>query len=198
MVFAGICLAASVARLGILIALHLVPNDRHPIRDAVSDYAVGATARLSAAMSWMGVLVWGSLAFAVWTMVPGWSDHTTATVLLAVLAVLFLALPFAPTDLPGERRTVRGVAHYALAIAWFALSYNLTGNFARLAQGRWDDWLGAVLSGLHWAAAVALVGVVAGLLVPVLRPYFGLVERVFIVVIGVFYLLTAYGLLVSA
>lgn len=198
MVFAGICLAASVARLGMLIALHVVPNERNPIRDAVSDYAVGITRRLAAAMSWTGVLVWGSMAVAVWTVVPGWDDRTTVTVLLAVLAALFLALPFAPTDLPGERRTVRGIAHYMLAVAWFALSYNLTGNFARLAQERWDHWLGAVLGGLHWVALVALVGVIAGLLVPVVRPYFGLVERVFIVVIGVFYLLVAYGVLASA
>lgn len=54
--FAGGATAMSLARLLILAVLHLAKTDYNPIRDAVSDYAVGPTRRLSTAMTWAALL----------------------------------------------------------------------------------------------------------------------------------------------
>lgn len=187
---------AGTGRLGLLAALHVAARGRlDPVRDAVSDYANGATRRLAAVMTWLTVVAWIALAAAVWIGEPDWSDRVPATVMLVVLAIVFAALPFAPTDEQGER-TTRGRVHMLLAVAWFAVSYSLTGDMSRLALERWG-WLGPIESTLHWIALVGLVALVACLVLPRLRRWFGLAERVFIVAISLFYVVASLGILVG-
>ncbi|MDN5761606.1 MAG: DUF998 domain-containing protein [Microlunatus sp.] len=184
----------SLARLVIFVVLHLAKTDYDPIRDAVSDYAVGRpTWRLVTAMTWAGLLTWVGLANAVWTGLPNWSGRISTTIELLVLAAVFLVLPWFPTDLEGQRRTARGLIHYGLAVAWFALAYSLTSTFAEIASQRWLGSIAVILTVLHWIVLLALVALVAALIIRPLRHDFGLPERVFIGATTLFYLLVAVG-----
>ena len=188
-------LVAGLVRLLLFGALHAIPSGYSPVRNPVSDYAVGRTRPVAAAMTWVTVLLWLALAGAVWFGLDDWSDRGFVTGGLVVLAAIFLVLPLVPTDLEGSPRTRRGVAHYVLAIAWFAVSYSLMGNLVRYADAHWSDGLASTLAPLRMVALVSLIALVCALVLPKLRPFFGLAERVFIVAVFVFYLVVAIGLL---
>lgn len=185
-----------LARLGVFIALHLVPSEYTIVGHAVSDYAVGPTRRLSSAMTWLTAIFWALLAAAVALGVPDWSDATGITIALDALAVIFIVLPLAPTDLEGEKATMIGRLHYVLAIAWFAISYACMGNFTRLFTAEGPAWLAGSLGVIAWIAAISLAVSVFVLIVKRLRPkVFGISERVFILAVSLFYLGVAAGLM---
>lgn len=185
-----------LARLGVFVALHLVPSEYTIVGHAVSDYAVGPTRRLSSAMTWLTAIFWALLAAAVALGVPDWSDATGITLALAALAVIFIVLPLAPTDLEGEKATMIGRLHYVLAIAWFAISYACMGNFTRLFTAAGPAWLAGSLGVIAWIAAISLAVSVFVLIVKRLRPkVFGISERVFILAVSLFYLGVAAGLM---
>lgn len=192
--FALTALVALLARLGVLVALHAVPNPYRPITDPVSNYAVGPTKRLAMIMTWLTVGAWLTLAGAFWFGEADWAYRGPATIMLLALAVIFAALPYVPTDVDG-RPTLRGRLHLLLAVAWFALSYSPTGDVARLAGSRWTPVLGGLETVLHWIALAGLIVLIAALVIKPLRRWFGLAERVFVVTIGLFYLVAALGLL---
>lgn len=176
-------------RLVLFIALHLVRSDYNIVEHAVSDYAVGRTRRLSTASTWVTAAAWAALAIAVRSGPADWDSKGTVSIWLAVLAVVFVVLPFLPTDLEGARQTTIGRIHYVAAIAWFAISYSLTGNFTRYFQQN------GLLEVLHWIALVSLVALVIALLVqPLRRRFFAISERIFILAINLFYLIAAIAL----
>ncbi|AJT40784.1 DUF998 domain-containing protein [Psychromicrobium lacuslunae] len=181
-------------RLVLMVALHLVPSGYHPIKHAFSDYAVGPTKRLAALASFSNTLAWCALAVAIASWPGEWSYRGAAVFQLVALAVLSVAVVFVPTDLEGEKRSIRGVIHYAVAIATFALAYSLTGDTARWSAGFAPDWLSGSLTALSWLALVGLIALCAGLVLPLLRPYFGGLERIFLFSITVFYLLLSIAL----
>jgi hypothetical protein len=114
-----------------------------------------------------------------------WGNRGSVGVWLAILAVIFVALPFVPTDLEGARRTAIGRIHYLVAIAWFAISYPLTGTFH-------DQVHSATLNVLRWVAMISLAALVIALVVrPLRRKFFAISERVFILAINLFYLIAA-------
>ncbi|MGJ7561707.1 DUF998 domain-containing protein [Brevibacterium casei] len=194
--FALLALVLGLARLGVFVALHLVPSDYSIVSHAVSDYAVGPTRRLSSVMTWLTAGFWALLAGAVITGVPDWSDATGMTIALLVLAGIFVALPFAPTDLEGEKTTLVGRLHYLFAIAWFALSYACMGNFTRLFTAEGPAWLASTLAVIGWIAAISLAVSVLVLVVSRLRPkVFGISERIFILSVSLFYIGVAAGLM---
>jgi hypothetical protein len=198
MIFATVSAALWIARGGMFIALHLVRSDYSPVRHAVSDYAVGRTRTLSSVMAWTTAAAWAALAAAVWLVRPEWSSRGGITAWLAVLAVIFLLLPFVPTTLEGEKATVIGRLHMLAAIAWFAISYSCMGDFVRLADAGVGGVLAVSLSVLSGVALVGLIALVASLVLPGLRSRtFGISERVFIVAVNLFYLLAAIVLLVG-
>ncbi|EKU45817.1 DUF998 domain-containing protein [Brevibacterium sp. LS14] len=191
-----LALVFGLARLGVFIALHLVPSEYTIVGHAVSDYAVGPTRRLSSAMTWLTAIFWALLAAAVALGVPDWSDATGITIALAALAVIFIVLPLAPTDLEGEKATMIGRIHYVLAIAWFAISYACMGNFTRLFTAEGPTWLAGALGVIAWIAAISLAVSVLVLIVKRLRPkVFGISERIFILAVSLFYLGVAAGLM---
>lgn len=196
--FASAALVLGLVRLVLFVALHIVPSEYSIVKHAVSDYAVGSTRKLSTAMTWTTVLFWAALAAAVWTGLPDWSDTPTMTLALVALAVIFLVLPFAPTDIEGEKATFIGRLHYVLAIAWFAISYACMGNFVRYFTAHEVASLGAFLQVMSWIALISLVVSVAVLIIKKLRPkVFGISERVFILSVSLFYLGVATELLIA-
>lgn len=181
-------------RLAVMVALHVVPSGYQPLKHAFSDYAVGSTKRLAVAASFSNTAAWCALAIAVATWPGEWSYRGTAVFQLVALAVLSFAVVFVPTDLEGEKRSVRGIIHYAVAIATFALAYSLSGDAARWSSSFAPGWLSGTLLVLSWAALIGLIGLCAGLILPLLKPYFGGLERVFLFAISVFYLLLSLGM----
>lgn len=183
------------ARMVLFIALHVVRSDYSPVAHAVSDYAVGSTRRLATAMTWITAAAWAALAAAVLLGLPDWADRVGITIALAVLTALFLLLPFVPTTLEGEKQTVVGRVHMLVAIAWFAISYACMGNFVRLFERTGPEPLSTALAAVMWIALVGLVALIVSLVVPGLRRRtFGISERVFIVCVTLFYLLTGVAL----
>lgn len=199
LVLAGLAGLCGLARLVIFVALHFVTSDYSIVKHAVSDYAVGRTKSLSSAMTWVSVPFWALLAAAVATGLPGWPDATGITIALAVLAAIFLALPFVPTDLEGEKLSTVGRLHYLMAIAWFAISYACMGNFTRLFAAAGPAWLAGALTVISWVAAVSLAVSVVVLVIKRLRPLvFGISERIFILSVTLFYLGVAAGIAMIA
>ncbi|GAB3305499.1 DUF998 domain-containing protein [Epidermidibacterium keratini] len=193
-ILALIAAIALVVRLALFVALHVMRSDYNVVEHAVSDYAVGRTSKVATAMTWVTALSWAALGGAVLVGLGDWSEQRSAIAQLIMLAIIFVALPFTPTDVEGKARTRVGVIHYILAIAWFALSYNLSGDFTRLLA---DEPVGGVLNVLHWAALVSLIVLVIALLPALRRRLFGIAERVFIVVISAFFLIVAVQLVLS-
>lgn len=171
-----------VVRLGLLARLHRT-GSRDPIHDAVSDYGVGSTRATFDVMGAAATAAWWLLALGTWLGHPGWGGRGSTALALLVVGLTTGAMRFFPTDLPGERRTVRGLVHYGLAITQFALLYSTMGPVMRML----GDPLSPVL---HAIALVSLVGLCACLLPPVRRVIdaFGLFERIFLVSIACFYL----------
>lgn len=183
-----------LVRLALMVTLHVVASPYNPVRHAFSDYAVGPTRRLTMAASLVNAVCWATLAAAVYVAAPEWSYRTVATVMLVGLTVLSVVVIALPTDVEGSRLTRRGIAHYVVAIATFALAYSLTGDASRLIEAAGPAWAGTTLTVLHWITLVGLIGLCAGLVLPKIRPFFGLLERVFLFAIAVFYLLFGVAL----
>ncbi|OYO23097.1 hypothetical protein CGZ93_06440 [Enemella dayhoffiae] len=182
--------ALLAGRLGILGWLHKV-SDRHPVREAVSDYGVGRTAGTFRLLGALTAAAWLALAVGTWFGYPDWSFRLPATLMLAGIAVLTVLTALVPTDLEGEKLTLRGGLHYLFAIASFGLSYSLTGDISRMMfTGH------PMLVALHWVALVSLI-LLCVCLVPRLRRWFGLFERVFLISITLFFAVYAIASLLG-
>lgn len=186
--FALVAAVLSVLRLALFVALHVMRSDYNIVEHAVSDYAVGRTRRISNLMTWYTAGIWLALALAL-VVGPAPKADTWVIGALFALTLIFLVLPFLPTDVEGQPRTTTGTLHYVAAIAWFALSYSLTGDFARMLGDSGPT--GTALTALRWIALVSLVALCIGLVPSLRKRIFGIAERVFLLTITVFYLLAA-------
>ncbi|MFJ2828005.1 DUF998 domain-containing protein [Streptomyces sp. NPDC087263] len=179
--FAILGLIGLVGYLGIFVALHVLPTGYHPVRHAVSDYAVGrygSLFRLGLLVSSLGVAF---LAVGL-TLEPGAPPLAVSQlVFLYLVPLMRLGMALFPTDLEGEKLTNTGRLHYLFAIAAFAFTYAaISGMTSRLEPlAPWQSAHG-LLSTLREIALVSLVLLVVTLL-PRLRKIFGLFERVFLV-----------------
>lgn len=196
--FATVALVLGLARLVLFIALHRVESDYNIVEHAVSDYAVGRTRALSSVMTWTTAGMWLALALAVGEAFPDSEDLATVRIFLFVLAVIFVVLPFLPTDVEGEEVTLIGRLHLLAAVAWFALAYAGMGDLVDVLESLVVDPIGAALVVLSWVALVSLVTLVAALVIRPARRYaFGISERVFLVAVNLFYVEVALALLTT-
>ena len=88
-----------------------------------------------------------------------------------------------PTDLEGAPKTASGRLHMGFAVASFALYYTVADNATPLLAPAAPPALAGVLIALRWLCAWALAALVACLLLPPLRRWFGLAERVFLIAV---------------
>lgn len=184
------CYAGTVA---LFVGLHLRRTGYSPIRNAVSDYGVGPARRAFTLYISAGSAGALALAAALWISgappVPGW-----LLVVLLVMVVARTGVSVVPTDLAGERFTLRGGLHLLFAFLNFTAAYVFIGNatpFLVLAPG----WAPArpVLVALAWAVVPALVGNCVTLAQP-MRRVFGLFERIFLVVVLLWFLTASAAL----
>lgn len=154
--FATVALVLGLARLVLFIALHRVESDYNIVEHAVSDYAVGRTRTLSSVTTWTTAGMWLALALAVGEAFPDSEDLATVRIFLFVLAVIFVVLPFLPTDVEGEEVTLIGRLHLLAAVAWFALAYAGMGDLVDVLESLVVDPIGAALVVLSWVALALL------------------------------------------
>ncbi|MCQ4129040.1 DUF998 domain-containing protein [Rhodococcus erythropolis] len=198
-VLAVVALVLGLARLVMFVALHLVHSDYNIVEHAVSDYAVGRTRTLSTVMTWATAAFWAMLALATLLAIPDWKDVGGVVTCLLALTVIFIGLPFLPTDVEGSQATTIGRLHMLAAIAWFALSYACMGSFVRLFQEEAPHPWGLTLVILSRVALVSLVALVVVLVVRPARRYaFGLAERVFILSVTLFYITVSLAILITS
>jgi hypothetical protein len=165
----------TLACLGALVRVHLLPTGYRPVTNAVSDYGVGEFSRYyrwqTAASAYAALFVAAALTRTVHP-VP-----QLPVFLLLVFAAARLVIPSFPTDLDRSEPTVTGRLHILLAgvalasIAWCAA----------VLPDR-VDWLHGLLIALGWivvATAVACGLAMTTLLHRVTEPFFGAVERLF-------------------
>lgn len=181
---------------GLQVQMHRAPTVYAPLRNAVSDYGVGPTARSFRIASLVGTAALLALAAALaGSGVYGWRGGVVAWLLVAAVGRIGVAV--FPTDLPQARRTATGRLHLLSAIVQFvALITVVTSDVAgRLGV---TGVLAALLHVLGWVAVVSLVGVIVALLLPVARRWFGLVERGFLFSVNAWLGLAAVAVLLRA
>jgi len=161
-VFAAACVAC-------LVVLHVSPTGYSPVRNAVSEYGVGAYAGWYRAQAAFAGLAAACLAAALAHDLDPVPRRVVA--LLVVFSVARVAIGFFPTDLVGSaERTRTGAVHLLLAAAAFASIAWAASALPRSEHG--TRWLGyaMVVTALGTGAAVRSVAV---------RPILGLIERCF-------------------
>ena len=170
--------AAMAVSTGALLLLHILPTGYKPIRDAVSDYAIGRYRGLFWTFTTGGAVSGLALAIALARSHPAKPTLTVAMLLLSAAARVLV--PIFPTDQAGSRvQTPKGTIHMILAIVIFAsiavAASNLGGTLGHepawhSIKGLVDGWLPWVVTGTATATGLAIIG-------PRLKGIFGLIER---------------------
>jgi hypothetical protein len=190
---AAFSFACFVANAALLLRLHIQRSGYSPVRHAVSDYAIGRTGRTFSVYLWVfnagALALAGALAAVDAPMVPGW----VVGVLVAMVAARFGVATFR-TNLEGQALTRTGLLHYLFAVLAFAGAYVAIRQLNPILSGApgWEPSR-AFLGMLTAAVTPALIAVCITMWKP-LRRIFGLCERVFIVVVALWFL-TASGTL---
>ena len=174
-IIAAIAMTVSTSAL---LLLHLLPTGYNPIRDAVSDYAIGRYRPLFWTFVTAGAVSGVALAIALARSHPSKPTLTVATLLLSGAARVLI--PIFPTDQNGSRfQTPKGTIHMILAVAIFAsiavAASNLGGTLGnepawRAVHGLVDGWLPWAITITASATGIAMIG-------PNLKRIFGLIER---------------------
>jgi Protein of unknown function (DUF998) len=188
---AVISLVATFAYLAIFVALHTLPTGFNPIRNAVSDYALGRYGYLFRIALWVssiGVLALaGALAAGVGTPPLAKRD----LLYLVLIPAARIGMTAFPTDVEGKHLTRTGAVHYLLAIAAFTLTYLVISETTSLLRELTTaHWLDTSLKWSAWAVTPELALVVITMFRP-LRKVFGLFERLFLVTTNVWFILVA-------
>jgi len=162
--FTGACIAC-------LVYLHVSPTGYSPVRNAVSEYGVGAYAdwyRLQAACAGTAAI------FLAGALAKGVHPAPQRVIsLLLVFAVARIAIGRFTTDLIGStERTRDGAIHMLLAVAAFA-----SASWAAVALRPAQHGQPA----LGWAMAIFAVGTSLALRRSPLKPWLGLIERAYYV-----------------
>lgn len=176
-IVAAVAMAIGTAAL---VLLHALPTGYDPIRDAVSDYAIGRYRAWFWVFAIAGAVSGLALAIALAQSDP--PKPTLAVVMLLLSGGARVLIPLFPTDQSGSRfQTVTGTIHMLLAVTIFAsiavAASNLGGTLGHESawhgvKGLVDGWLPWVITGTAIATGLAIAG-------PRLQRIFGLVERVY-------------------
>jgi hypothetical protein len=158
--------ACTIAAVGVLIRLHVLPTGLNPVRDAVSDYGRTAHGRDYRVLVVLLGLAGGFAAIGLMTQ-----TEATGLAWLWVFAVSRIMIAGFMTDLPREPATREGRIHLTLAGAAFA------GIAVAATTVRWPGE-GAAVAPLGVAVWVTAIATAIALIIPRLRSMvFGLVER---------------------
>lgn len=159
------------------------------LRQPVSAYANGPQARLFMTYGLVGIVAAGLLAAAM----AGRGFPRLAVVCLAAMAALRIGVFALRTGDGTAARAAESRVHLALAVVTFTLACQAVSSGTPRA-GELVPSLAPLFRGLAWIAALSLAGVVATGVVPALRRWFGLAERLFLGATLAWFALLAAGL----
>ncbi len=166
-------------------------NPQHDaVRDPVSDYGTGHAASVFKAYGALGTAAAALLALLLWQAgLPPWLVWLQVGVVAARIGVVLFR-----TDLEGAPRSTAGRLHMLFAVASFTLYYVVIDNATpRIAPDALPALAGA-LTALRTTVAWGLITLVCCLVLPPLRRWFGLAERVFLIAVPVWGLLACLAL----
>ncbi len=193
---AALSAATSIYYAGAAIAVHWLNPALSPIRNYISDYAVGAHGAVYVSAYWATVAGCLALAVAIIRQMGGQRRARAGAALIAVFGLTYAVTAIFPTEIlpPGAfPRGAAGIIHALAAlvgwIATMAAVLVLAKAFARVAEHR---RLTRTLAGLAWLMAAALVGLVV--VVGSRQPLAGLAEKTFIAFREAWLLLAAVGI----
>lgn len=171
---------AVIVACGALVVLHTLPTGYNPIRDAVSDYGVGAYRFLFGVQVVSGALASLFLALSLIRLHPFTATQSVIALLITTISRLFI--PFFPTDQGDSRiQTAQGVTHMALAILAFGgLVWASTGLWSTLAHYPSLQGAEGIVTILGRIMLWCVVLVLLALKLPVLKRFFGFFERLFL------------------
>ena len=165
------------------IAVHLLNPAFSPIRNYISDYAVGAHGEVYVTAYWVTVAGCLALAVALFRQLRADARAKTGAVLIAIFGLTYALTALFPTELlkPGEfPHGAAGAIHAVAAlvgwIASFSAALLVSGAVVRVAALR---ALAGPLRILAWLMVVAFVAVLA--VMASRQPVAGLAEKIFIV-----------------
>ncbi len=191
LVLARTALLATLGYLTMLGVLHVRPTGYNPIRHAVSDYAVGPTARLFTAALVTSSAAVLALGFALIEGVGSPPLAVRTMLFLLIIPLTRIGMTLFPTTLEGQHLTRTSLTHYAFAVAAFTLTYlaisETTPVLLALSPA---PWLHTSLSLAALLAGPSLALVLVTMLRP-LRRTFGLFERVFLLTTNIWFILAA-------
>ena len=110
------------------------------------------------------------------------------SILLGLVILFRIGISYFKTDIENTKISIRGIIHYLLAIGNFGLAYTFIAKFD--IRSKIMPELGlyqGIMNAYEIVLTVALIGVVITMFKP-LRMLFGLIERVFLLGILVWYI----------
>lgn len=159
-----------------------------PVRHAVSDYGVGEYKYL---FNWAGIVTTFRNIFLIgaliyWNYEAAFKERAIWSLLLALVG--YFGVMFFPTDIEGSRKTISGRLHLLFAILQFTVLaiflFQLTDVMSALVPS-----LAVFFLAIEWLIKIGLYGLVAALILPFLKPYFGLLERIFLYTSNIYILI---------
>lgn len=184
---AMLCTVLYVAALAMFASLHWLDRSVHWLHDPVSQYITGKHAAL---FRWYGHI--GTAAALLLTIqlfraaFPVFAPRVLVSMVL--LVVFRIGVVLVLTDAKHARTTAKGRLHLLLAIATFAAAYTAIASATpAFATAPGPAFLIDFLVAMRYLALASLTAVVLTML-PGLKGFFGLAERIFLVATQLWFL----------
>ena len=193
MIFALVSATRYLVAIAQLIHLHSADRAVHWVRDPVSNYGVGPAARLFRRYAHIGTVAAGLMAIAFFSSSSP-AFPPAVFVSLGILVLARLGVVAVPTDAKGAAPSARGRLHLVLAIALIAATYNVVASATPLLGGT------AMSPGLQICHDLVLGGLIAVVvtMIPPLKRWFGLAERIFLLSTMAWFVLAGVALALPA
>lgn len=181
-IFVYVSLLALSVRVLSLIALHLLPTGRDPIRDAVSSYAISRYGALDGVQKFTGGLCTVSLAIA---LIAGHAPVSAfGLVMLVINGIALLLIVTVPTQATDTKESfsfsLRWLIHTLLALISFSAIALVTGTLTWpiLMLPTWHGpGILLLIAGIWTPVSVIIFFIVMAGGIAQWRPYFGLIQR---------------------
>lgn len=180
-----------LSNISLFIILHIKNKEYSIAKNAVSDYAIGSSGKLFNIYLWVGTLGYLLFLFMILNY-PGLVLKNILILLLVLIIIFRILLVFFRTDIEGQKLTANGIIHYLLAIGNFSLNYIFIVKFdMRITTVNIYQNYQSLIQMYELALTVILVGVVVTMFRP-LRIFFGVVERLYILSIIIWFTAECY------
>ncbi len=179
-IFACSSLLLILSTFFLFFLLHAKGKEYKLLSNAVSDYALGSTAKLFVAYLVISMLAYACLGMSL-VFSPAGLFRIKDLILIFATVALRIGLAVFKTDLEGEKLSPSGIVHYVLAVCSFATLFMFVdGTLTDLRRLPSLAPYAPLLTAFYAVFTASLVLNCVTLL-PKLRKVFGLFERIYLV-----------------